>query len=47
MDLGILVETIVDYLLIRGMTSLNCRDGSHSNSTSVYNYTLDKTYSQL
>ena len=36
MDLGNLVETIVHYLLIRGMTCLSRHDGFPMVSTLVY-----------
>ena len=47
MNLGNLIEIIVYYLLIRGMTYLDHWDGvSHGWYTSVYGYILDITYNK-
>ena len=48
MDLGNLVEIVVYYLLIRGMTCLGHWDGFPMvECTSAYDYTLDRTCDDL
>ena len=47
MDLGNSLEVVVSHLLIKRMTGLGHQDRSNGECTSVYDYTLEKTYSEL